>query len=175
LEGVISNRDGIGARITIYGDFGMQIREIRSGESYGIQNSLNAHFGLGSANFIDSAFVQWPSGIIDQFLTTSANQFIYLVEGAHPVGINENYPKGISMSVYPNPSSDFITVEFDEMLLNEGRIDYQLIDMLGRVSLSGENIVSNDKIGVSNVLNGFYILNILIEGQVISSQKVKIE
>ena len=40
LEGVESNINGIGARIEIYGPWGIQIREVRSGEGYGIHNSL---------------------------------------------------------------------------------------------------------------------------------------
>jgi hypothetical protein len=47
LIGNESNKGGVGSRVEIYGPWGIQVREIRSGESYGIQNSLNAHFGLG--------------------------------------------------------------------------------------------------------------------------------
>ena len=51
LIGIESNRDGVGARIEIYGDWGIQVREIRAGESYGIMNSMTAHFGLGTGDF----------------------------------------------------------------------------------------------------------------------------
>ncbi len=78
LQGVISNINGIGARIEVYGVWGKQIREVRSGEGYGIHNSLNKHFGVGQATSVDSIVVRWPSGIIqtiddynnvDEFLT----------------------------------------------------------------------------------------------------------
>ncbi len=77
LRGVVSNINGIGARVEAYGVWGKQIREVRSGEGYGIHNSFTQHFGLGQATSIDSIVVRWPSGIIqtiddidnvDQFL-----------------------------------------------------------------------------------------------------------
>ncbi len=63
-RGIISNRNGIGARIEIYGDWGMQIREVRSGQSFSPMSSLCAHFGLGPAETIDQIIVRWPSGIV---------------------------------------------------------------------------------------------------------------
>ena len=78
LRGIESNINGIGARIEMYGVWGKQIREVRSGEGYGIHNSMHRHFGLGQATSVDSIVVRWPSGIVqtidnivgvDQFLT----------------------------------------------------------------------------------------------------------
>lgn len=80
LAGNQSNRSGIGARVEIYGDWGIQVREIRSGESYGIQNSQNAHFGLGQSTGIDSLIIRWPSGIIDKFEAVDINQLITVNE-----------------------------------------------------------------------------------------------
>ena len=41
LQGVISNRNAIGARIEIYGDWGIQVREVRSGESYVVGDTID--------------------------------------------------------------------------------------------------------------------------------------
>ncbi|MEM1214063.1 MAG: T9SS type A sorting domain-containing protein [Bacteroidota bacterium] len=62
LEGSVTNTNGIGSRIEIYGDWGVQLREVRSGQSFEPMNSLNVHFGLGAATEIDSVLVHWPSG-----------------------------------------------------------------------------------------------------------------
>ncbi|WP_306642757.1 FG-GAP-like repeat-containing protein [Sanyastnella coralliicola] len=62
LEGIISNANAVGAKIKIYGDWGVQVREVRAGESYGIVNTFHAHFGLGSSTSIDSVVIDWPSG-----------------------------------------------------------------------------------------------------------------
>ncbi|MFT5229249.1 MAG: hypothetical protein ACI9EV_002403 [Urechidicola sp.] len=46
LEGVASNRNGIGARVEIYGAWGMQISEARSGENFKPMSSLDVFFVL---------------------------------------------------------------------------------------------------------------------------------
>lgn len=81
LEGVISNRNAIGARIEIYGDWGIQVREVRSGESYGIMNSMIQYFGLGAATEIDSVVVNWPSGIKQTETNVNPNSTLQLIEG----------------------------------------------------------------------------------------------
>lgn len=175
LEGVVSNRDGIGARITIYGDFGMQIREIRSGESYGIQNSLNAHFGLGSSSTIDSAFVNWPSGIVDQLSNTSSNQFLYIIEGAHPVGIKDINKTNIAFTIYPNPTSDFVHLNIDQSNIGVSSLSIQVLDILGKEQFVKQDILVTDAINVQSLSKGIYILNLLVDGVLTSSQKLKIE
>ncbi|GJM32476.1 MAG: hypothetical protein DHS20C18_14770 [Saprospiraceae bacterium] len=82
LIGQQSNRNGIGARINIYYDeAGIQTREVRAGESYGIMNTLSQHFGLGTHSLIDSMVIKWPSGTVDRFLNLDANQFLTIIEG----------------------------------------------------------------------------------------------
>ncbi|HEX5111787.1 MAG TPA: FG-GAP-like repeat-containing protein [Saprospiraceae bacterium] len=61
--GIYSNRNGIGARVELYGPWGVQVQEVRSGQSYSPMSSLNVHFGLGENTTIDSLIVRWPSGI----------------------------------------------------------------------------------------------------------------
>jgi len=81
LEGTTSNRDGIGARVTLYGAWGTQIREVRAGESYGIVCSFTCHFGMGANTVVDSAIVHWPSGINDKYYGLAADQWIKTTEG----------------------------------------------------------------------------------------------
>lgn len=81
LRGTVSTRDALGARIFIYGPFGVQTREVRAGESYGTTNSFMCHFGLGTATQIDSAVIQWQSGIVTHLGSRPADQFITVVEG----------------------------------------------------------------------------------------------
>lgn len=81
LEGTISNRSAIGAVVRMYGPWGMQVREVRSGESYGICNSLISYFGLGQNTEIDSVVVDWPSSGIHQIVENpSPNQYLTIVE-----------------------------------------------------------------------------------------------
>ncbi len=80
LEGVISNKDAIGAKVELYGSWGIQVREVRAGESYSIVNSFTQHFGIGAETDIDKIVVRWPSGIVDEVLNPIPNQFVHIVE-----------------------------------------------------------------------------------------------
>jgi hypothetical protein len=82
LTGTDSNLNGIGAKIKIYGPWGVQVREVRSGEGYGIMNSLTAHFGIGAATRVDSLVIRWPSGMTESATAVPANQFLRVAEGS---------------------------------------------------------------------------------------------
>ncbi|MCB0782486.1 MAG: CRTAC1 family protein, partial [Flavobacteriales bacterium] len=82
LEGTVSNRDAIGARTEIFGPWGVQVREVRAGESYGIVNSFTAHFGLGAVTTVDSVRITWPSGIVDVYDNLTADQAITVIENS---------------------------------------------------------------------------------------------
>ncbi|HFA48116.1 MAG TPA: T9SS type A sorting domain-containing protein [Bacteroidetes bacterium] len=82
LKGNQSNRMGVGARIEAHGSWGIQIREMRSGESYGISNSLTKIFGLGAATKVDYVVVRWPSGVVDVLGNVDADQFLQIEEGS---------------------------------------------------------------------------------------------
>lgn len=80
LQGTISNRDAVGARVTIEGPWGTQIREVRAGESYGMVCSFAASFGLGSATTIPTLTINWPSGLEETFTDLPADQIITVIE-----------------------------------------------------------------------------------------------
>ena len=62
LEGTISNRSAIGARVRLTAGGHTQLDEVRSGGSYLSQNDLRLHFGLGPAAKIDRIAIDWPGG-----------------------------------------------------------------------------------------------------------------
>lgn len=82
LQGVRSNRNGSGARIELQGPWGTQVREVRSGESYGVTHSFTQIFGMGNAGIASRLKVRWPSGVVDEAANVRANQFVTLKEGA---------------------------------------------------------------------------------------------
>ncbi len=63
LNGTISNKSAIGARVYLKSGSVTQIRQVGSGNGYSSQNSLIQHFGLGASTMIDTLIIQWPSGI----------------------------------------------------------------------------------------------------------------
>jgi hypothetical protein len=65
--GTKSNRDGIGARVTIRAGGRVFVDEVRSGSSYNSSSDMRVHFGLGKATKIDSLQIRWPSGLSENF------------------------------------------------------------------------------------------------------------
>lgn len=62
LVGSVSNRDGLGARVTVVAGE-LRLTQVHDGKSgYLSQSSLPLYFGLGDRQQIDEIQVQWPSG-----------------------------------------------------------------------------------------------------------------
>lgn len=82
LKGNRSNPNGIGARMVIYHGNSKQSRELHGGEAFGIQNSLNIHFGTGSLTRVDSVVIYWPSGIVDRhYALNTGNRYLAVEDG----------------------------------------------------------------------------------------------
>jgi len=84
-EGTESNRDGIGARITVDPDSTItgdeMTREIDGGSNFLSTSEMTAHFGLGAAaGSVDTVTIRWPSGIQQMFFNVAANTELLAVE-----------------------------------------------------------------------------------------------
>ncbi|NND77263.1 MAG: T9SS type A sorting domain-containing protein [Flavobacteriales bacterium] len=170
LEGTVSNPNGIGARITISGDWGEQIRDVKSGESYGIMCSLNQNFGLGAATTVENVKVQWPSGIVENFGAFDANSFITLVEGeGTPLQLEEL--ELIEIDIFPNPSNGSFQIDIPEGLKD---LHLNLINTEGKIVFRETSIQRN--ITIENTFSsGIYFLEIYQNSKVIARKKVIIE
>jgi enediyne biosynthesis protein E4 len=80
--GTRSNRDGIGARITLKIGKRTLVDEVRSGSSYISSSDIRVHFGLGAATKIDSLHIRWPSGLAERFDGLSVDAVHTLKEGS---------------------------------------------------------------------------------------------
>ncbi len=80
LNGTKSNRDGIGAKITMHATSGTQTRTIKSGCSYCSQSELSAIFGVADDTQIEAIEVAWPSGAVDYLTGVTPNQLIVVEE-----------------------------------------------------------------------------------------------
>jgi enediyne biosynthesis protein E4 len=80
--GTVSNRDGIGARITVHAGKRILVDEVRSGSSYISNNDMRVHFGLGAAAKVDSVAVRWPNGRMETFEDLSVDAIHTLKEGS---------------------------------------------------------------------------------------------
>jgi hypothetical protein len=80
--GTVSNRDAIGARISVRTGKRVLVNEVRSGSSYVSNSDMRVHFGLGAADRIDSVEVRWPNGRIENFENLSVDAIHTLKEGS---------------------------------------------------------------------------------------------
>ena len=134
LEGIASNRDGIGARLELNTSDGVtQYFETRSGSSLGGGDDLGAHFGIASAASITSLTVYWPSGNIQSVTGLGINQRHLIIES----------DTGLPSTLAVDPTSvDFGQVEEGSSslpalitLTNEGTSSIDVTD----VTLGGAN------------------------------------
>jgi len=66
LEGTKSNRNAVGARVTLTAGGQSFMREVNCGNGFSSQSSMRLHFGLGAAKRIDSIEIRWPNGLIEK-------------------------------------------------------------------------------------------------------------
>lgn len=153
LNGIQSNSNGIGARIEIYGAWGKQIRDIRSGEGFKYMSSLNGHFGLGTATTIDQVVVKWPSGIVDTYYNVPINTTLNTVEGS-TLSVNNN--ANTTFKVYPNPAQNIISIQQSATAV-ASLAKAEIYDLNGRLILEKE--MNNEQtISVQSLATGTYIL-----------------
>jgi hypothetical protein len=79
-----SNRAAIGTKVRVQapnrtGALTWQMREISGGKDFS-QNSLIAHFGLGSATNAQTVRLEWPSGIVQTLTNVAAKQLLTVTE-----------------------------------------------------------------------------------------------
>jgi len=81
LVGTKSNRDAIGAKVTLRVGDRNYVDEVRSGSSYLSQNDMRIHFGLGKTEKLDAVEVRWPTGKFERFKVPKIDGFQMLKEG----------------------------------------------------------------------------------------------
>ena len=84
LRGTKSNRDAIGAVVTVETESGKQVRELQAGSGFLSQHSKDVFFGLGPAKGTVKATVRWPSGQVQVLEALPVNHRIWIDEGAKP-------------------------------------------------------------------------------------------
>ncbi len=82
LVGVKSNRDGIGAKVTLHVGDNVIYREVSGGCGFGSTNSLSLEIGLKAHPKVDTLEIAWPSGQVDIHRNLSVNQRLVVTEGA---------------------------------------------------------------------------------------------
>jgi tetratricopeptide (TPR) repeat protein/peroxiredoxin len=82
LVGRKSNRDAIGAMISIETELGRQTRMLQAGSGFLSQHSKEVMFGLGKAPGFVKASIRWPSGLVQELSDLLPNHRVWVEEGA---------------------------------------------------------------------------------------------
>ena len=83
LHGTKSNRDAIGAVVTLHLGKEQMVRQVHTAGGYLSQSSLMLHFGLGKRTAIDRVDIRWPSGLREHIEHPTINKLHPLTEGQH--------------------------------------------------------------------------------------------
>jgi hypothetical protein len=94
LIGTRSNQLGLGAKVRVVAGSVSQVDEVRSGGSYLSQNDLRLHFGLGSADRVDTVEIRWPSGSTQTLQSLRSDRFYVVKEGIGTVPLEKNQGGG---------------------------------------------------------------------------------
>jgi len=83
LVGIKSNRNGIGARISVTDEKGRkQIVDVHTASSYLSSNDPRVLIGLGAATKVSKLEVRWPSGVVQTIRQPELNRYLLLHEPA---------------------------------------------------------------------------------------------
>ena len=148
LQGVTSNRQGVGSRIEISVNGQEQYRYTLCGEGYLGQNSGSEFFGLSSNLVVDYVKVTWLSGIEDVLYDVPVNQTLNIVEGS-TLSVYEN--QFVPVVKFKNPISDKLLV-ISSQEINE----YEIYDELGKTIINKVNDGVTLDVDISFLESGLY-------------------
>ena len=85
------------------------------------------------------------------------------------VGIKET-ALNISLSVFPNPTSDFLTLKVQDY--NNEALSYNLLDEQGKLVLNEQITTQDTQIAMSTLARGIYFINVLQANKKIQTFKI---
>jgi hypothetical protein len=86
LIGHRSNRDGIGAEVTLTSASGSQYATVSTASSYLSSSDKRVHFGLGKEKVVQKIEVRWPSGLRQTLKDVASDQILEVNEPTSPPG-----------------------------------------------------------------------------------------
>jgi hypothetical protein len=115
------------------------------------------------------------AGMGGWFVKTDTNGFALpnCADTLYHIGLEEYYnaSNSITIKTYPNPTKDFINIEFDKTLTGENEIS--IIDITGRTivkeTFSGQKII---RINLSSITKGIYIVKVITNDKQMTSCKL---
>ena len=161
LRGTKSNRDAIGAVVTIETELGrqvrtVQVRSLQAGSGFLSQHSKDVFFGLGAAKGPLHASIRWPSGLVQELHDLPLNHRVWIEEGSEPSrmeAFKTPAPRGQFTDAKPTDSTkpreiEILPTTAETWLLAPVEApDFSLPDFAGQMhalsSLRGEPVLLN--------------------------------
>ncbi len=139
LMGKKSNRDAIGAAVTVETQSGRQTLFVQAGSGFLAQHSKELFFALGDSNAPVRASIRWPSGLIQNLSDLPVNHRIWIEEGLAPTRI-EPFKKFAPSPASANdqtpaaPEADSLPVSVETWLLAPiAAPDFSVPDLAGKL------------------------------------------
>jgi hypothetical protein len=81
LRAKASNRDAVGALVTLFAGDDVMVRQVDCAGGYLSQSSKTLHFGLGDRDRVDRAEIRWPSGLRQTIASLAVDRLHEISEG----------------------------------------------------------------------------------------------
>jgi hypothetical protein len=101
--------------------------------------------------------------------TGSVAQGVEQAYEIYSVGIKET-TLNISLSVFPNPTSDFLTLKVEDY--NNEALNYTLLDEQGRLVFNEQITTQDTQVAMSTLARGAYFINVLQANKKIQTFKI---
>lgn len=167
LQGVLSNRDAMGARIEVYAGGNYQMRYRHCGIGFLGQNSDTEIIGLGNFEKADSVIITWPTGHIDRLFDIAKNQRIFILEGGSTNGnisvdddvmlavtSTETPGNRLETAIFPNPAKTTLKISTHKNQFSH----FAIIRQNGQVQQTGKTGQGEFQLNIENYLPGVYFL-----------------
>jgi Flp pilus assembly protein TadD/peroxiredoxin len=137
LRGTKSNRDAIGASITLESGAHRQKKFLQAGSGFLSQHTKELFFGIGTAEGSVRATIRWPSGLSQTFDHLPVNNRIDLQEGSRDFGAKPFGASNVSsahLSKADVAAPEPLSVSSATWLIEPLRApDFSLPDLVGKV------------------------------------------
>jgi tetratricopeptide (TPR) repeat protein len=149
LQGTKSNRDAIGATVTIETASGRQTRMLQAGSGFLSQHSKDVFFGLGEAKGPLRASIRWPSGLMQELHDLPVNHRVWVNEGSEPLRVDPfKKPATSALASEASGEGETIPSKVETWLLAPvASPDFSLPDRSGQVrslsSTRGKPVILN--------------------------------
>jgi tetratricopeptide (TPR) repeat protein/peroxiredoxin len=151
LRGTKSNRDAIGAAVTVETESGRQTRMLQVGSGFLSQHSKEVFFGLGEAKGPVRASIRWPSGLVQDLQDLPLNHRVWVEEGAAPARMEPFRKQTLSRSQFgdaqPQETELLPTTVETWLLAPVAAPDFSLPDLTGQLrtlaALRGKSVLLN--------------------------------